>query len=78
LSIPAILGAFLIQAKDIGSALDVNFLPVILGFLAAIISGYLAIKWMLNLVQNRNLDIFSYYCWAIGIIVFVGSMAHIF
>lgn len=78
LSIPAILGAFLIQAKDIGSALDVNFLPVILGFLAAIISGYLAIKWMLNLVQNKNLDIFSYYCWAIGIIVFVGSMAHIF
>ena len=78
LSIPAILGAFLIQVKDIGSALDVNFLPVILGFFASIISGYLAIKWMLNLVQNRSLDIFSYYCWAIGIIVFVGSMAHIF
>lgn len=78
LSIPAILGAFLLQAKDIGSAMDANFLPVILGFIASIIAGYMAIKWMLDLVQNRNLDIFSYYCWLMGLIVFMGSIAHIF
>ena len=78
LSIPAILGAFVLQVKDIGSAMDVNFLPVILGFIASIIAGYLAIKWMLDLIQKRNLDIFSYYCWLMGIIVFMGSIAHIF
>lgn len=78
LSIPAILGAFLLQIKDIGSAMDANFLPVILGFIASIIAGYMAIKWMLDLVQNRSLDIFSYYCWVVGIIVFMGSIAHIF
>jgi len=78
LSIPAILGAFLLQAKDIGSAMDANFLPVMLGFVASIIAGYMAIKWMLDLIQNRNLDIFSYYCWLMGLIVFVGSIAHIF
>ena len=64
--------------KDIGSAMDANFLPVFLGFIAAIISGYMAIKWMLDLIQNKSLDIFSYYCWAVGIIVFMGSIAHIF
>ena len=78
LSIPAILGAFVLQVKDIGSAMDANFLPVILGFIASIIAGYLAIKWMLDLIQKRNLDIFSYYCWLMGIIVFMGSIAHIF
>ena len=78
LSIPAILGAFLLQAKDIGSAMDVNFLPVIFGFIASIIAGYMAIKWMLDLIQNRNLDIFSYYCWLMGLIVFMGSIVHIF
>ena len=78
LSIPAILGAFLLQAKDIGSALDVNFLPVFLGFIASIIAGYLAIKWMLDLIKNRSLDIFAYYCWVVGIVVFMGSIAHIF
>ncbi len=78
LSIPAILGAFILQAKDIGSALDVNFLPVFLGFIASIIAGYLAIKWMLDLIKNRSLDIFAYYCWVVGIVVFMGSIAHIF
>lgn len=78
LSIPAIFGAFIFQIKDIGSAMGANFLPIIIGFVASIIAGYLAIKWMLNLIQNRDLDIFSYYCWAISIIVFMGSIAHIF
>ena len=77
LSIPAILGAFLLQAKDIGSAMDANFLPVFLGFIASIIAGYMAIKWMLDLIQNKSLDIFAYYCLVIGILVFMGSIAHI-
>ena len=78
LSIPAILGAFLLQAKDIGSAMDANFLPVFLGFIASIIAGYMAIKWMLDLIQNKSLDIFAYYCWLMGLLVFMGSIAHIF
>ena len=78
LSIPAILGAFVLQLKDIGSAMDANFLPVILGFIASIVAGYLAIKWMLDLVKNKSLDIFAYYCWLMGLIVFMGSIAHIF
>ncbi|WP_298502923.1 undecaprenyl-diphosphatase UppP [uncultured Methanobrevibacter sp.] len=78
LSIPAILGAFLLQAKDIGGAMDANFLPVILGFVAAFIAGYAAIKWMLELIQKRSLDIFAFYCWIVGIVVFMGSIAHIF
>ena len=78
LSIPAIFGAFILQLKDIGSAMDANFLPIFLGFIAAIIAGYIAIKWMLDLIQNKSLDIFAYYCWLMGIIVFMGSIAHIF
>ena len=78
LSIPAIFGAFVFKLKDIGSAMDANFLPIFLGFIVSIVAGYLAIKWMLDLIQNKSLDIFSYYCWAVGIIVFIGSIAHIF
>ena len=78
LSIPAIFGAFIFKLKDIGSAMDVNFLPIFVGFIAAIIAGYLAIRWMLDLIQNKSLDIFAYYCWVVGIVVFMGSIAHIF
>ena len=78
LSIPAILGAFVLQLKDIGGAMDANFLPVILGFIAAFVAGYAAIKWMLELIQKRSLDIFAYYCWIVGIVVFMGSIVHVF
>ena len=78
LSIPAIFGAFVFKLKDIGSAMDANFLPIFLGFIASIIAGYFAIKWMLDLIQNKSLDIFAYYCWVVGIVVFMGSIAHIF
>ena len=78
LSIPAIFGAFIIQLKDIGLSMGSDGAAVMLGFIAAFISGYLAIKWLLDLIQNKSLDIFAYYCWIVGIIVFVGSIAHIF
>ena len=78
LSIPAILGATVVQLGDIGSALDANLWPVAFGFIAAAVSGYIAIKWVLDLIQNKSLDIFAYYCWAIGIIIFMGSITNLF
>ncbi|WP_409200228.1 undecaprenyl-diphosphatase UppP [Methanobrevibacter sp. DSM 116169] len=77
MSIPAILGATLVQITSIGSALSADFLPMLLGFIAAAVSGYLAIRWLLELIQNRSLDIFAYYCWIVGIIVFMASMINI-
>ena len=78
LSIPAILGATVVQLGDIGSALDAILWPVAFGFIAAAVSGYIAIKWVLDLIQNKSLDIFAYYCWAIGIIIFMGSITNLF
>lgn len=78
LSIPAIFGAFVFKLKDIGAAMDANFLPIFVGFIASILAGYFAIKWMLDLIQNKSLDIFAYYCWIVGIVVFMGSIAHLF
>jgi len=66
LSIPAILGAALVQIKDISSLVDISTGAVIAGFIASIITGYLAIKIVLKLITERNLLIFAYYCWIIG------------
>lgn len=71
LSIPSILGAALIQVKDISTGLDVNTSAFIAGFIAAAISGYLAIKLMLKLIKERNLLIFAYYCWIVGVGVLI-------
>jgi len=70
LSIPAILGAALVQAKDI-SGLDMSMTILIAGFIAAAVTGYIAIKIVLKLIQEKNLLIFAYYCWIIGPIAMI-------
>ncbi len=74
LAIPAILGAALTQFDGIGAGFDANFLPYILGFLASVISGYLAISILLKLIRERSLDIFAFYCWIVGACVLVYSL----
>jgi undecaprenyl-diphosphatase len=66
LSIPAILGAALVQVHDISSLVDISTGATIAGVIAATISSYLAIKLMLKLISNRDLLVFAYYCWIVG------------
>lgn len=75
LSIPAILGAALVQAKDITS-FDASTAVLIAGFLSALIFGYLAIKLLLKIIKERTLMIFAYYCWIVGIAVIIISLVH--
>ena len=44
-----------------------SFFVIVSGFLTAFISGYLACKWMINLVRKGNLFWFAVYCIMIGI-----------
>lgn len=70
LSIPAILGATLIQAKDI-IEFDSNFIVLIVGFISAALSGYLAIKFLMNYIQKHSLKIFAYYCLIVGLMILI-------
>jgi len=70
LSIPAILGAAVVQVKDI-NGIDVNAAVLIAGFLASMIFGYLAIKLLLKIIKERTLMIFAYYCWIVGIVTII-------
>ena len=70
------IAAGLVAGLDKEFAAKFSFILSIPAILGA--SGYAAIKWMLELVQKRNLDIFAYYCWIVGIVVFMGTIAHIF
>lgn len=73
LAIPAILGATLVQVKDIAIGFDANMTAYIFGFLAAAISGYLAISLLLKLIREKSLDIFAYYCWIVGALIIIYS-----
>lgn len=67
LSIPIILGAGAFKFKDLAaSGQPAEFLPLAAGGLAAAVSGFLAIKWLLAIIKRNRLDYFSYYCWLVG------------
>ena len=79
MSIPVILGAAAKDVYDIvkaGSGLEegVEFLPLIVGMAAAAVSGYLAIRFMLKVFSKVSFRMFSYYVFALGILVLVDQM----
>ena len=73
LSIPAVLGAGLIQIKDIVT-IDVSAFVLVAGFLSSVIFGYLSIKLLLKMIEGWSLDIFAFYCWIIGIITILATV----
>lgn len=73
LSIPAILGALVLEVKDVLSAGSQLFSvsSVVTGMLTAAVSGYFAIRFLLRLVSKSKLGYFSYYCTAAGIVAII-------
>jgi len=72
LSIPVILGAVVLQAGDLVTAITGGaWAPLLAGTVAAALSGFAAIKGLLKLVRHHSLRVFSYYTWAIGLMVLI-------
>lgn len=80
--IPPILGEALLDAKDlffpsaeeaanIAATAPTSTFALIVGFLAAFITGCFACKWMINLVKKGKLIWFAVYCAIVGILAIV-------
>lgn len=69
LSVPAILGAAFFDFLDVKKAggFVIPWGEAFLGVAVAAISGFLAIRWLLKLVQNCKFHYFSYYCMIAGL-----------
>lgn len=67
LALPALVGATVVSLPDLAEGTD-GFGPVALaaGIVAAFVSGYLAIRWLLALVARDRLTGFAIYCFAVG------------
>jgi undecaprenyl-diphosphatase len=49
----------------------IGVIPLVVGFLAAFISGLLACKWMIGIVKKGKLIYFAIYCFVVGIIAII-------
>ena len=66
LSVPAIMGAAILEGKNL---VLVDIGPMIVGTLTSVVVGYFALKYLLRLIKEGKFYYFSYYCWALGSIV---------
>jgi undecaprenyl-diphosphatase len=72
MSIPAILGAAVLMMRDLGSeTVQVGIAPLLVGGIAAALSGILAISLFVALLKRQNFHTFAYYCWAVGALFLV-------
>lgn len=70
MSIPAILGALVLELKDIGSETIASqeYLYYAVGTVVAAVVGYICIKTMLVVVRQKKFRYFAYYCFMAGLI----------
>jgi len=70
MSIPAILGAFLLESLELYSHgfHELKLFSVSVGMLVAFVSGYLALEVLIRLLKSRYFRIFGFYC--IGLSIF--------
>ncbi len=67
--IPAVLGALLLDLKDAGNLLDTVSLPVLaVAFVTTLVSGFLALKLLVKLIDNGKFFYFSFYLVPLGIL----------
>ena len=73
LSVPAVLGAALLQTKDLTRAdmLNINIAYYLSGLLAAAVAGFVCTKMLVNIIQKQKLYYFSIYLLIIGTIVLI-------
>jgi len=69
--IPAVLGANLLEVLDVIQAgvINVNYLALLTGTLTAIGIGFLAIKFLLKVLEENRLNYFAYYVWGLGLLI---------
>ena len=66
-----IIGATIIKVKDLSESsatVTTDVLPLIIGFIAAFISGLIACKLMISIVKKGKLKYFAFYCLLIGLV----------
>ncbi|HOD18305.1 MAG TPA: undecaprenyl-diphosphate phosphatase [Candidatus Cloacimonadota bacterium] len=76
LSLPAILGANLNEFKTLTTLQSSQLLNYLCGALAAFVTGYLVISFLINLIKKAKLKYFAFYCWFISALSVILILVH--
>lgn len=73
MSVPVMLGAGILALKDLAAmpGLAQFLLPLAVGFICALVSGYIAIRWLISYLGRHSLYVFAGYCLLAGLYILV-------
>ena len=78
MSLPAVLGATLLEVVDVASAQTTVAPEVVpmhaVGMVLAGVVGFFSIKLVNLLASKGKFGAFAYYCWAVGLLALIGSL----
>ena len=74
-----VLGEALLDTLDLLKGelvVELGWVPMVVGFLAAFLSGAAACKWMIGIVRRQKLTYFAIYCLAAGALAIIWQFCH--
>ncbi|NDD35677.1 MAG: undecaprenyl-diphosphate phosphatase [Flavobacteriia bacterium] len=78
--VPLIMGKMILDTRDLLSMSqaeqDQHLLPLLVGFIAAFLTGLWACKLMISLVKKAKLSGFAIYCFAVGVVASFWELYH--
>lgn len=66
MAIPAIAGAAVLQIPNLGAAAALDLRPLLVGSVVAALTGVLAIRTFVAMLDKRSFHLFAPYCWLVG------------
>lgn len=78
MSAPAILGSLVFEGKEaleMGYFQQLSLVPTVVGVIVAAVSGYLAIRFMLRLINKVSLNWFALYVALLGLVILLLQLA---
>jgi len=67
LAIPAIIGAAGLEFRSLSAISTENLYPLLIGTMAAFLSGLVALRILLSIVKKGKFSFFAYYLWFVGL-----------
>jgi len=68
-SIPAILGAFILELRNLGAvSSSIGAIPVVAGCVAAFAMGYSSLSWLMKMIRKGHLEWFACYLIPAGVL----------
>jgi len=70
-SIPLILGAAILEFKEVGFIVESKLCNILFGFIASLISGIISLFFLKTIIKRAKFHYFGYYCILVAVLAFL-------